>query len=481
MDETKLTGFIIQAALALLAGVFLALWVIARRKGLQAIKQAGEANLDRARSEERSRYLEERIEGIKELLAAGEKEIADLRERLAGETARRAAAEAGSKEKELAHEARLSLLTEAKDRLTDAFKALSAEVLQTNSRLFLERAKETFERQIESSSRDLESRQKAIDELIHPLRESLAKMEGGINELEKARTGAYASLTEQIRSLSGSQDQLQKETARLVKALRTPTVRGKWGELQLKRTVEIAGLQEHCDYFEQKSLSTEEGRLRPDMIVRLPGNLKLVIDAKAPLLAFLDSLEEEDETGKTAKVKEHARQIRDHINKLADKKYQEQFLPTPEFVVLFLPAESFFTAALTFDQGLIEYGVERKVILATPTTLIALFKLIAYAWRQDDLARNNEKIQRLGRDLYERLAVMARHFASLGKSLDDAVKQYNDTLGSLESRVLVAARQFKDLGVSSGKELAALPEVERETREAASAGAARATASSDQP
>jgi DNA recombination protein RmuC len=363
-----------------------------------------------------------------------------------------------------ANEEKIALLSQMTEELRESFQALSADALKSNNQAFLHLAQSTLEKFQTEAKGDLELRQQAVENLVAPIGESLKKVDDQIRQMESTRDQAYGTLTNQVRSLITTQEKLQSETGNLVRALRTPTVRGQWGEIQLRRVVEIAGMLPYCDFVEQETVHTSTGRLRPDMIVKLPGGKNIVIDVKTPLQAYLEAAEATDDEVRRQKLQDHARQVRTHMSQLSSKLYQEQFEPTPEFVVMFLPGEAFFSAALEQDSGLIERGVAQKVIPASPTTLIALLKAVAYGWNQEKLARNAQEISILGKELYERLRNLGGHVKNVGRELDSAVEAYNKAVGSLESRVMVSARRFAELGAPVAEEIAELTPIEKTTR-----------------
>lgn len=353
---------------------------------------------------------------------------------------------------------------DAAQKMADSFAALSTRALKENNEIFLKLAEENLQKHQQAARNELEKKEKSIETLLQPIRETLAKTEKQMHEIEKERKQAYGSLQQHLHQMTDAQIRLQRETQNLVSALRRPEVRGQWGEMTLKRLVELAGMLEYCDFFQQESIHTETGVMRPDMIVRLPDHRELVIDAKTPLDAYLNAMQCTDEQQKLAELQRHARKLRDQVKELASKAYWSQFKQSPDYVVLFVPGEQFLGAALEQDPLLLEYALSNKVILATPTTLIALLRAVAFGWRQQAVAKNAEQIQLLGAELHNRMQAFIEHLDKLGNSLGNSIEHYNRAVGSLERSVLPGARKFAELGIETRKEIDALEQIEKTPR-----------------
>ena len=351
-------------------------------------------------------------------------------------------------------------------RLTNTFKSLSFDIIQKNNQSFLDLAKTSLEKYQDGAKTDLEQRQQSIEKLIHPIKESMTKLDQQHRELEKTREGAYASLQKQIEMLIDSERHLRTEAMNLSRALKSPNVRGSWGQIHLRRVVELAGMLNRCDFEEQSSQTANGRTLRPDLIIRLPGDRLIIVDAKTPLEAYLESSETVDENLQQEKLQEHAKQLQKHMKDLSSKEYWSQFQPNPEYVILFLPAESFFSAALRADPSIIEKGIHQNVVVATPTTLIAILRAIAINWNQENISKNAQQISQLGKELHERIFTLCEHWNKVGKSLNQSVDAYNQSVASLERRVLVSARKLRESGVGGvNRELKELPQIEQSTRE----------------
>jgi DNA recombination protein RmuC len=395
---------------------------------------------------------------LRKQLTQRDYELGELRQGLSAERAQRLSADARGEALRENLEEQRRLLGEARERLGDTFRALGADVLRESGALMVERARESIDAQ-------LARRQEAIDALVRPLTDALARYEAGLRSLESSRQHAYGTLEEHLRTLARGQVELQRETGNLVNALRVPHVRGRWGELTLRRVVELAGLVAHCDFVEQVTVEGEGGRLRPDMVVRLPAGREILVDAKVPLTAYLEAAAAETPEARRAALVRHAQQVRQHMNGLAAKAYWDEFGRSAELVVMFIPGEPFVAAAAEADAALIEDGLARKVVIATPATLVAVLRAIAFGWRQEQVARGAEEISKLGAELYERVRTLGGHFDDLGKSLAKTTAAFNRAVGSMESRVLPAARRFRDLGTPARDEIPVLEPLDQLPRE----------------
>ncbi len=450
MDVTGiLLGIVIGLVPGALVGWFLGVGRLSRQLQQHTVELSARAERAESLEAELRRQLEQdRLEGVQ------------LRADLATAQQARASAEVRTEEA-LKHVAdQKQLVDQSRQQLLESFQALSNDALTKNNQAFLNLARVSFETLQAKAEGELSQRQQAIDGLVKPLHDSLQRYDEQMRLLEQSRQSAYGGLDQHLKSLAESHQRLQQETGNLVKALRAPTVRGQWGEITLKRVAELAGMVDHCDFFEQESVTGEDRRFRPDMVVRLPGGRQIIVDAKTVLAAYLDAHEAPDDQRRIEALRRHAAQVRSRMDELSLKAYWTQFERVPEFVVLFLPGEQFLGAALDHDPRLIEEGFTRGVVLATPTTLIALLRAVGYGWRQEQMNAHAEEAGRLGKDLYERMAVLAEHVNDVGQALGKSVSAYNRAVGSLETRILPAARRFKELGVASEKEIPQLEPAE---------------------
>jgi DNA recombination protein RmuC len=427
----------ILGGLALGLGVGAVLWVVALRR--------------------RSAELRGQLATRDEAYARLQQDLASAREAGARLGAELEAHRQSSAEK-------LAVLQGAEARLREAFSALSSDALKQNNESFLQLARASLGEFQKTASMDLDGRHKAIETLVLPLRESLTKVDSKLQEVERGRATSQAQLSEQLRSLTQSQQVLHSETSRLSRALRSPNIRGQWGELQLRRVLETAGMVEGSHYEIKESAQVDDSRFTPDVLVKLPGGKNVVVDAKVPLTAYLDAHELDDDTLRDVKLRDHARQVRDHVVKLGNKTYWAHFQPAPDIVVMFVPGEALLHAAMQYDTALLEFSMARGVMLASPLTLVALLRAISYGWQQETIAKNAQEISELGRNLYDRIAKLAEHFESVGKSLSKAVQSYNSAIGTLESRVLVTARRLKDKGVTATEEFPELEAIDQTPR-----------------
>jgi DNA recombination protein RmuC len=402
-----------------------------------------------------------RSEEIRQQLGMTKKELNRLSEELRGVEKISIAAETKALESERNLLEQKALLDDAKTALSNTFKALASEVLAGNNASFLTLAQEKFKALKEEASSDLDSRKKAVEALVGPLSETLSIYQKEAKALEEKRIREISSVGEQLRSLALAQGTLQDETTKLVHALKSPTVRGRWGEITLRRTAELSGMSSYCDFGEQESVTTDTGRLRPDMIVKLPAGRYVVVDSKVPLGGFLEALEAKTDEEREVALKKHARHVRQHITALASKEYQSQFSSSLDCVVLFIPNDSFLSAAVEKDPHIIESALSKKVLIVTPTTLIGLLLTFAYGWRQEQIAENAQKISELGQDLSERMGVFVEHLIKVGESMGKAIGSYNAAVASFETRILPSARRFKAIGAGGKKEIKDLQPIDQ--------------------
>ncbi len=453
-----LTPLLLLIAFVALVLVAAAAFAVGHRLGQSA--ERGVTTVEAARlTAERSRFetIAQRVPVLDRELAAARALVEERERKLAEVQVRLAEVLTRLDETEKAAAEKLELMARAETSMKDAFQALSMDALDKSRAAFLDQAHATFGQFRESALKEFAAKETTFAQLVSPIRESLTRFETHVHDLEQKRTEAYSGLSEQFASFKEGQTLLRGETEKLVTALRAPSVRGRWGEFQLRRVVEMAGMVQHCDFVEQSTIQGEDGRLRPDLIVHLPGGKTVVVDAKVPLTAYLDAKDARDENSRRELIQLHAKHLRKHVGELSDKSYSEQLTSSPDFVVMYVPIESAFADAVQADPSLLDDAVEGNVIPAGPMTLLSLLKGAAYGWRQERIAESAEKISELGKELYNRISVMASHLGLVGESLGKATLAYNKAIGSMESRVLVQARRFKDLGAAVGEDI---PEIE---------------------
>lgn len=477
---------ILYLAAASAAGAFcggLLVWILCRRRLVRTVIEKEHAAGEWTAANDALRALNEQyvdvssrlaaanadlghMRGVRDQLAEKETEIREMRRQISESASQQARLEEKIEYQRASMKTRAEMLEEIRSHAEHVFAALSSRALQENNRYFLDMARNTLARYFDAARSEMENKSRRVGDVVAPVAEALEKFDHEVRAMEQARQNAYGGLSQQVASLAESQQELQKETGRLVSALRLPHVRGRWGEMTLKRVVEIAGMQDHCDFYEQPARTADGETMRPDMIVRLPENRTIVIDAKVPVTAYLDSLEVESAEKTEEYLGRHAAHVQRHIGRLSRKSYFTGFSPTPEFVVMFMPGENFFSAALQQNPALIEEGSAKGVIPATPTTLISLLKTVSYGWRQDAAVKNAREVSELAGTLYSRISSLLEHVNRLGRDLDRCVTSYNKTAGSLEKRVLVSARRFREMGAAGNSEdnLEAPAAVERRCR-----------------
>lgn len=456
------TAAILVAIVALAVGVAIG-WLIARGR-VSSGYESQLRSLDSAKAAAESSATEVRRQS--DTLRS---EVAQARTRIEQESNLRAAAEASLSKTEENLKQQRALLDEAQAKLSDAFRSLAGEALNESTNQFLKLAESRLETMQVDATSQLNSKKVEIDGIVNPLNEALKELKAELNRVESSRQEAYGQLTSQVHALNDMNRQLRDETGSLVNSLRQPQIKGKWGELTLRRAIELAGLSPHCDFNEQHRVETEDGILRPDLVIHVAGGKHIVVDSKVPLHAFLNVVSAQNENDRLAAMKSHVDLVRKHIRDLSSKTYWSQFEQTPELVVLFMPAEAFFSAALEQDRDLMEDAMKQRVILASPTTLIALLKSVAYGWRQEDVSRNAEKISDLGRKLYDRVLTFLNHMEGIRRNLEATNKAYNSAVGALESRILPSVRSFRELGVQTTEEIALNQPTEISLRELPSA------------